>query len=344
GNIINSDSVTDVNGQVTVTLGSDNAGFASLSATGIDGEGNQVSASTEVEFIAADANSIIVDATPDSVGPDGQTSTITAVVRDEEGNLVKGKVVNFLVDDVSGGNISVNQSTTDSSGIATTVYTSNAVSTFEAVKVYATVDGSSPEVSEFVSLTVGNRAFDISIGTGRLIDIPTDSSYSKEFSVFVTDPNSNPVENVDLTFSATPEKYNQGGVFRKGYWIFDDDLDVWYSFVTATCPNEDIDGNGILDDGEDLNGDGQLTPGNVATIPASGLSDENGQMLIEVSYAKQFGAWVDITIAVNGESAGSEDSETQNFSLTVAATDLTDEASPPPSSPYGRSTSCFDID
>lgn len=343
GNIIASDSITDANGQVTVTLGSDNAGFASLSATGVDDDGNQVSASTEVEFIAAEANSIIVDASPDSVGPDGETSTITAVVRDEEGNLVKGKVVNFLVDDVSGGNISVNQATTDSSGIATTVYTSNAVSTFEAVKVYATVDGSSPEVSEFVSLTVGNRAFDISIGTGRLIEIPTDSSYSKEFSIFVTDPNSNPVENVDLSFSATPQSFSSGGVYRKGYWEFDEDQDVWYSIVTATCDNEDINGNGLLDEGEDENGDEQLTPGNVASIPATGLTDENGQMLIDVSYAKQFGAWVDITIAVNGESAGSEASETQNFSLTVASSDLTDETSPPPNSPYGTGVNCNDV-
>lgn len=344
GSILSSDSVTDASGQVTVTLGSDNAGFASLSATGTDGDGNQVSTSTEVEFIAAEANSIIVDASPDSVGPDGQTSTITAVVRDEEGNLVKGKVINFLVDDVSGGNISVNQATTDSSGIATTVYTSNAVSTFEAVKVYATVDGSSPEVSEFVSLTVGNRAFDISIGTGRLIEIPTDSSYSKEFSIFVTDPNSNPVESVDLSFSATPQSFSSGGVFRKGYWEFDEDQDLWYSVVTATCANEDINGNGLLDEGEDENGDGQLTPGNVASIPATGLTDENGQMLIDVSYAKQFGAWVDITIAVNGESAGSEASETQNFSLTVASSDLTDETSPPPSSPYGVSANCNDTE
>jgi hypothetical protein len=342
GTITSADNATDANGQASFGIESNNAGFASISATGTDGEGILVSARAEVEFVATVANNIIVDGTPDSVGPDGQTSTITAVVRDAAGNLVKGKVINFLVDDVSGGNISVNQATTDRSGIASTVYESNAVSTFEAVKVYATVDDDQ-SISSFASLTVGARAFDVSIGTGRLIQIPTDSSYSKEFSVFVTDPDSNPVENVNLTFSATPEKFALGGVYRKGYWVYNEDIGVWETEVTATCTNEDVNGNGILDAGEDTNGDEQLTPGNVASIPATGVTDANGQMLVDISYAKQFGAWVDITIAVNGESAGSEASETQNFRLVVATSDLTDEASRPPNSPYGIGANCNDI-
>lgn len=365
GLVTSSDSQTDVNGKANFEIESNNAGFASISAKGIDSEGNEVSARAEIEFVATLANNIIVDGTPDSVAPDGQTSTITAVLRDAAGNLVKGKVINFLVDDVSGGNISVNQATTDRKGIASTVYTSNAVSAFEAVKIYATVDDDT-SISSFTSLTVGDRAFDISIGTGRLINTPTDSSYSKEFSVFVTDPDSNPVENVNLTFSATPEKFVLGGVYRKGLWTYSEDQNVWFveDSQLFECQNEDINGNGILDsedvndnkvldvgedtngngelDTEDNNGDGQLTPGNVATVPASGVTDQNGQMLFDISYAKQFGRWVDITITVSGESAGTEASETQNFSLIVAAADLTDESSPPPNSPYGVGPNCFD--
>ena len=343
GLVAESIASTDSEGNVAFSLQSNNAGFASITATGLDAEGNEVNARTLVEFVATVADNIIVDGTPDSVAPSGQTSTITSVVRDPNGNLVKGKVINFVVDDVSGGTISPNQATTNRSGIASTVYTSNAVSSFEAVKVYATV-ADTPSVSNFTSLTVGDRAFDISLGTGRLIEAPEQSSYSKEFSVFVTDPDSNPVPNANMTFSAPPVKFSDGGVFRKGFWSYDEVNDIWLQVITAICPNEDVDGNGILDAGEDTNGDGQLTPGNVASIPAIGLTDENGQMLVDINYAKQFGAWVDITIAVNGESAGSEASETQNFSLGVAASDLTDEASPPPSSPYGVGLNCNDID
>jgi hypothetical protein len=334
---------TDNNGNVTYSIESNNAGFASITATGIDGENNEVSARTLIEFVATVADNIIVDGTPDSVAPSGQTSTISSVVRDPNGNLVKGKVINFLVDDVSGGTISPNQATTDRSGIASTVYTSNAVSSFEAVKVYATV-ADTPTVSNFTSLTVGDRAFDISIGTGRLIEAPEQSSYAKEFSVFVTDPDSNPVPNALMTFAAPPVKFTDGGEYRKGFWRYDEDNNIWLQVITADCANEDVDGNGILDVGEDTNNDGLLTPGNVVSIPSTSNTDDNGQTLINILYAKQFGAWVDVDISVKAESAGSESSESQEFPLPVAATDLVDDASPPPSSPYGESSSCIDTD
>ena len=339
GSIVSADTVTDGAGRASFQVRSDNAGLASITATGVDNQNNEVSARVNILFVATQAHSIIVDATPDSIGPDGQTSTISAVVRDPTGNLVKDKAINFVVEDTSNGSLSTGRSTTDKNGIATTVYTSGSVSSVDSVRVIATVDDT-PSVNSFVTLTVGDRAFDITIGTGRFIASPTFSSYTKEFSVFVIDPDSNPVVNSELTFSAPPVKFSQGGVFRKGFWTWDAGLEIWVQNVTAICPNEDINGNGILDAGEDTNGDGQLTPGNVVSIPSSSTTDTNGQALIEMAYAKQFGAWVDVTIKVSSESEGSESSESQFFALGVAGTDLEDEASPPPNSPYGINTSC----
>ncbi|MDP5030531.1 Ig-like domain-containing protein [Paraglaciecola sp.] len=340
GNITSNTVLTNNLGVAEFTIESDNAGFASVSATGVDSDNAQVSARAEVEFIATDADSIIVDATPDSIAPSGQTSTIIAVVRDPNGNLIKGKTINFLVDDVSGGTISPNQATTDRSGIASTVYTSNAVSSFEAVKVYATVDDEQT-VSSFTLLTVGDRAFDISIGTGRLIEAPEQSSYSKEFSVFVTDPDSNPVANANMTFSAPPVKFIDGGVYRKGVWVWDADAEIYRNDIFfVDCPNEDVNGDGILNSGEDTNGDGLLTPGNVAAISSTGTTDANGQTLVNVLYAKQFGGWTEVDISVKAESAGSESKESQRFNLPVSTEDLTNEGSPPPHSPYGQQLNC----
>ncbi|MFT4809043.1 MAG: hypothetical protein ACI9LX_002381 [Paraglaciecola sp.] len=110
-------------------------------------------------------------------------------------------------------------------------------------------------------MTVGDRAFDISIGTGRLIEVPEQSSYSKEFSVFVTDPDSNPVPNALVTFYAPSAKFSDGGIFRKGFWNYDEDNDIWFQVITATCPNEVVDGNGILDVGEDANNNGIFDEG-----------------------------------------------------------------------------------
>ena len=342
GAIATSTKNTDSDGLVRFFISSDNAGFATVSATGTDSDGNQVTARTQIEFVATVADNIIVDATPDSIGPTGEISTISAVVRDARGNLVKGKTINFLLDDVSGGQISPNQATTDRSGIAKTVYTSNALSTFEGVKVYGTVDDTQ-SVSAFTLLTVGDKPFDIVFGTGNTIQSPTESSYTKEFSAFVTDPDSNPVENANITFSAPPKPFKQGGIYEKGFWIFNTTTNVWNKNVTAVCDNEDVNGNGILDEGEDINGDEQLTPGNVVAVQSQGTTDENGQVVFTLSYPKAFGIWTTVAITANGESQGSESSEQHDYGLGVAADDLTDSASAPPANPYGESANCNDI-
>nr|WP_254700696.1 Ig-like domain-containing protein [Paraglaciecola mesophila] len=342
GVIATSTKTTDSDGLVSFAISADNAGFASISATGTDSDGNQVTARTQVEFVATQADNIIVDATPDSIGPTGEISTISAVVRDARGNLVKGKTINFLLDDVSGGQISPNQATTDRSGIAKTVYTSNALSTFEGVKVYGTVDDTQT-VSDFTQLTVGDKPFDIVFGTGNTIQSPTESSYTKEFSAFVTDPDSNPVENANITFSAPPKAFNVGGTYQKGFWTFNTTANIWNKNVTAVCDNEDTNGNGILDEGEDINGDAQLTPGNVVAVQSQGITDANGQVLFTLSYPKAFGAWTTVSITANGESQGSESSEQHDYDLGIASGDLTDSASPPPDNPYGESANCNDI-
>ena len=336
-------TVTDANGVASFSIQSNNAGLTSITAQGIDGDGQSVSARTQFEFIATSATTIIVDASPDLIGPEGQTTTISAVVRDATGNLVKGKVINFRVDDVSGGFVSPNSATTDSNGIASTVYTSNAVSSEDAVIVHAEV-AENVSVTDFTTLTVGDRAFDISIGTGRIIQSPDESSYLKEFAVFVSDAAGRPVPNVNLTVSSTPVKFAAGGNYRKGYWVYDTGLEVWYTVTTAVCANEDINANGSLDAGEDTNNDGKLTPGIIGTISFAGNSrtNENGQATLEIRYPRAFGPWTDVEVSVFGQSAGSEALDSQQFTFSVAAADLTDEASPPPANPFGQSASCND--
>lgn len=335
---------TDANGIATFIINSNNAGLSSLSAIGSDGSGSEVTARAEVEFVATDAQIINVDASPDLIGPDGQTSTITAVVRDGTGNLVKGKLINFRLDDISGGFISPNSATTDSNGIASTVYTSNSVSSEDAVIVYADV-ADDASVTDFTTLTVGDRAFDISIGTGREIETPDTSTYLKRFAVFVSDSVGQPVVNAELTVSSTPVKFAQGGTYRKGFWVWNADVEVWQTTVTAVCSNEDIDANGRLDSGEDTNNDGELTPGIIGTVSFENdvsRTDANGQANIELRYPKQFAPWTDVEITVFGSSAGSETSDNLRITLPIAAADVTEETSPPPPNPFGSSSLCTD--
>ena len=352
---------TDADGIAEVIISSQYAGPASVSAVGSDGAGNEVTARAVVEFVATDVNSIFVDATPDIIGPEGQTTTITAVLRDSIGNLVKGKTVDFSLDiDSSGGSIAPNTAITDSNGIASTVYTSNAVSGDNGVTIAAQSDG----IVGTTELTVGDRAFDISLGTGSIIEIPDNSTYMKEFSVFVTDASGRPVANAELSTTITP---TDSPAYYKGGWAWNEDDAIYVSVVTFNCPNEDVnrDGilhivedinrngeldigedtnsDGILDLGEDTNGDGFLTPGNVASISFKdnvSRTDEFGQATLQIRYPKQFGNWTTTMISVFGQSAGSESVQSQEFRLGVAAEDLTEQASPPPASPFGSAATC----
>ena len=341
GTVTPSTVTTNASGIATVNISSPFAGPAAIAAIGVDADGNQVSARASVEFVASVVEDIFVDATPDLIGPEGETSTISAVVRDPDGNLVKDKVIDFSLIDSSGGSIQPNSARTGSDGIASTVYTSNAVSPEDGVTVTASADG----VTSQVSLTVGDRAFDISIGTATELGIPDTSTYLNEFAVFVSDSVGRPVNGAELTAKATPIKTSAGGQYRKGFWFFDTITEEWIDFTTAFCDNEDINSNGRLDDGEDTNGDGELTPGIVGTISfKEGIAetDQNGQATLELRYPKQFAIWTSVEVAVFGQSSGSEATDSLSLTLPIARTDVDDENDSPPPNPFGRSSSCLD--
>lgn len=342
----NATVATDANGQASIDISANNAGISSITASASDGSGNVlVSALTQVEFIATTPHTLIADASPDILGPDGQTSTISAVVRDVDGNLVKNSVVNFSVSDVSTGFVSPSQATTDSKGIATTVFTSGSVSTQDAVVISAFV-ADDPAIDDEVVLTVGARAFDISLGTGNELEEATSTSYLKRFGVFVSDSAGQPVSGVNLTASVAPVKYVNGGEYRTGFWVFDDDASQWVAIVNQNCETEDVNDNGILDTtprDEDTNEDGLLTPGLIGTIAfanGAAVTDENGYAELEYRYPRSYAIWYDAVISVFGQSTGSEASAKMRYTLSISADDVTDEGTSPPANPFGVTDQC----
>ena len=342
----NATVATDANGQASIDISANNAGISSITASASDGSGNVlVSALTQVEFIATTPHTLIADAAPDILGPDGQTSTISAVVRDVDGNLVKNSVVNFSVSDVSTGFVSPSQATTDSKGIATTVFTSGSVSTQDAVVITAFV-ADDPAIDDEVVLTVGARAFDISLGTGNELEEATSTSYLKRFGVFVSDSAGQPVSGVNLTASVAPVKYVNGGEYRTGFWVFDDDASQWVAIVNQNCETEDVNDNGILDTtprDEDTNEDGLLTPGLIGTIAfanGAAVTDENGYAELEYRYPRSYAIWYDAVISVFGQSTGSEASAKMRYTLSISADDVTDEGASPPANPFGVTDQC----
>ncbi|WDE13671.1 Ig-like domain-containing protein [Thalassomonas haliotis] len=360
GSLTSSSATTD-NGEVTATLTADNAGKALVTFTGTDGDivlNNQL----EFEFIAETVDTIVAQALPKSVGPSGQTSTISVVVKDANGNLVKNKDIDFTLTDTNGGTIFPASAVTDSNGSASTIYTSNNVSAQDGVSVQASVRDD-PGKADTVTLTVADRELFISIGTGNeIITDDADVSYNKQYAVFVTDVDSNPVENVNLTASAIPHS------FYKGNWWprYDgDEFIIWQAggeeeSITVDevvlfplkfeCSNEDLNLDGILDPGEDTNGNGLLTPGNIVAADGEVTTDDQGKAVINIRYAQSFAQWVDIRLVLSTQVNGTESYTETIFTLPVASADVLSEDIPPPSSsvdlksPFGRVANCTNTD
>ena len=355
---VNVNSATTVDGEVNVTLTSTDAGTALVTFVGsdvVDGKAVELTNQLEFEFFADTAATIKAQASPNSIGPNEQTSTISVVVKDVNGNLVKNKRIKFVLEDVSGGSIFPATAVTDSSGSASTIYTSNNTSAKDAVSITAVVEDT-PAITDTVNLTVSNRELFISLGTGNELDELGTTDYVKEYSVFVTDAESNAVENVELTVSAIPENY------YKGLWVptYDgSDFVLWLALGEGstntpgpvylgktTCANEDANFDGILDDGEDFNGDGKLTPGNIVSISGSLITDEDGRSLIKVTYPQSYGHWLDVKLIVSGKVTGSENSTQAIFTLPVSIDDINVEDVTPPTQgigtigPFGLSNDC----
>jgi len=358
--IVNANSATTADGEVTVTLTSTDAGKALVTFVGsdmVDGKAVELMNQLEFEFFADTAATIKAQASPNSIGPNEQTSTISVVVKDANGNLVKNKRVKFVLEDVSGGAIFPATAVTDSSGSASTIYTSNNTSAKDAISITTVVEDT-PAITDTVNLTVSNRELFISLGTGNEIDELGTTDYVKEYSVFVTDAESNAVDNVELTVSAIPENY------YKGLWVptFDgSDFVLWLALGEGStnfpgpvylpktaCVNEDANFDGILDAGEDFNGDGKLTPGNIVSISGSLVTDADGRSVIKVTYPQSYGHWLDVKLIVSGKVTGSENSTQAIFTLPVSIDDINVEDATPPTQgigtigPFGLSNDCSD--
>ena len=340
GTLSSFSAVTDGAGVATVTISSNNAGASVITATNSTGTTTGV----QIEFVADVPASISVQASPFTIGP-GEQSAITAIVRDPANNLVKNEIVVFVLDDVTGGQLSVAQAVTDSQGRAQTFYTaSSTTSANNGVSVTASVQANNA-ISEAVTLTVAQRELFISIGTGNSIFEPNTAQYRVEFVVQVSDSQGNGVEGVNVQVGILSDYY------YKGFWTYDTVASAWVQILRAgPCADEDVNRNGVLDAGEDFNGSGRVEAGNVAAaVPQTGsngtfVTDTGGFGIVDVFYAQDHARWVQATIEATTSVQGTEFAKASSFVLPINGDDVDDENTVPPgvNSPFGVSTNCAD--
>lgn len=322
-------ATTNGAGAATISISSNNAGPATITASTAAG----LTVQLPIEFVATEAASVEMQASPFVVGPNEQ-STITAIVRDAANNLVRDKLVTFSLQDTTNGQLSVGSALTDGQGRATTFYTaSNTTSANDGVIITGSVTEGAMTISDDVNLTVARRELFISLGTGNQIEEPNIAQYRLVYAVQITDAQGAGVPDVTVQLAILSDRYS------KGFYVAG--AQSWIRQVVHTCDDEDINRNGILDPGEDFNNSGQLEAGNIATVaPGTVTTDANGFALVEVTYPQEFGGWVDVTLTASTTVAGTEFAEANSFTLSLSAEDINDlNASPPGQpSPFGDGT------
>jgi len=328
-------ATTDASGDAKVYISSTFSGPSTLTAFVTGGP----STSTNINFIATTAAFINLQVVPATIGPnDGsqsvqQQATITSTIRDANNNLVKGKVIRFsITQDLSGGSLTTATATTDALGRASTTYVSSAATTSKnGVEITAFVEDT-PAVTGTVNLTVAQNGLFVRLGTGNNVAKVGATQYNKQYTVMVTDASGNAVGNENVTISVNPEQY------AKGSWT-----GGWTYSPVDTCPNEDINENGILDPGEDINNNGVIEPGNIAAAPAQVTTGSDGTFEFDIFYAREFAMWVYVRLTASTQVAGTESNDTVWFWLPIAAADVIDPTIAPPGqfSPFGTQVGCM---
>lgn len=262
--------------------------------------------------LSADVVSVNTDQSKNQIG-------ITAFFRDAANAPVPNVRVLFgVTGDNQTGSVGSGQNTvlSDASGSATTTYRPGAVSSpTNGVTVKACW-----KISDFVAgetvnncpagqlltttLTIVANPVSISIGTDNTISTATGGlTYIKKFVVLVVDSAGNPKADVQITPSV-----DLGG-YGKGYWTYNAGPKKWerapgfgtLGALTATCPNEDLNRNGVIDSGEDINGNKQLDPRksdvNISVV-GSTQTDASGTAVLQLQYPANIASWVKYKITV----------------------------------------------
>lgn len=354
GTISPNPATTNGSGDATANITASSTGTTILTASGT---GGTPAATLNVIFVTTSASSVTAQASPGTVavntsGSSTKQSVISVVVRDANNNLVKNAHVNFnLVADASGGSLAANSAATDITGSASVNYIAGtSFSGQNGVQIDATVDAVNgvaiTPISSSVYLTVASQTLYVRLGTDNKVfpDVPVQGVHTKKYTALVTDSAQNPVpDGTQVRFVLRPAPL-PGSSFYKGYFEWNATKKIWEQTsltILASCSSEDLNLDGLIQSGEDTNGNGRLDPTGVASVNATATTVA-GFAIAEISYAKEFAYWVDVELEARAGTAGNDPPSTVLFTLPGVTGDYTVETVSPPgvTSPFGIAAGC----
>lgn len=308
----------------TLTAGNA-AGKANIQIDALDSKGVILASLNRVFALSAPASqagTVTLQPSVSNVAPSSggttNTATLTATVRTagSPANAVGSAPVLFeIVNSTgSGEEISPAIAYTNSSGQATTTFTSGSQSTVGGLQIKATVlvNDSLTTISDTKSIFVNATGVSVSLGRANTEkSTADDANYEMGMSVLVVDNAGTAVKNALVTLSIFPTRYFTG--------VRNDSCDP-VDFPPANSryvagsstngfPNEDANENDTLDPGEDtgyydLNGDGALdkdgliTPAHATAgaVPSTVTTDENGVASFKYIYQKTYADWLEVRV------------------------------------------------
>jgi Bacterial Ig-like domain (group 1) len=312
---VSTTAVTDATGTATVNISSTSAGPAVITATGTG-----VTAQDTVNFVATAPTQLVLQASPDTVPTEGQ-STISATLTDANGNLVANQTIDFELQDVTGGSLSVGTAITNSQGQAQTVYTaSGTASAKDGVTITGTVPAFPAVPAGQVSLTVGGQTVFLSLGTGAFIsENAAKTQFIMPWVVTAVDSAGNPVDGVNVTMVVSSVNYSLGN------WTVPSGSTTWVQTTNLTCPATT----------------NPVFPGNIAAVaPATVTTNESsepGSASLNVLYPEDYADWVYVSLTATATVTGTQSSSSTSFWLPMLATyvDNIQAAIPGETSPFG---------
>ncbi len=346
---------TNANGEARFTILSNSAGPATFTVTALNGA---VENSIDVEFVATVPANLTLTSEGSQIPTLGSV-TLTATVTDANGNLVKNQEVSFASTNLFGGQLSPGSAVTDSEGMATTTFTAGNLATqYEELNVSAQVVGSAAAGN--TQLTVIERVLNLTIGTSNTItERALGTQYGIPFVVQVADGGGAPLDEAVVEVSVRPLAYRKGymdlidinGLTRNevtGFW----EAASWRQYYVG-CIAEDINGNRLLDAGEDNNGNGVLDPQDPSLLgPIDGgsptleggqiVTDATGTGLFELIYPASSALWAEVEIVARAPGFGVEAEAGYRMVLPTLSSVIEDWNNTPANhrSPYGVDFDC----
>ena len=358
--------VTGANGEYTFAYSAPATPGSYVITTNIAGKSDvrtvQVQPTSTVPVVATTIASASVSANPSVIavnvpGSQANRSEIRALFVGANNQPIPNVRVRFdLAGDVNsiGGAFTTGSTTlySDANGIVTSAFVPGSRSSpTDGVTVRACygVSDTDPNLTgcltnKSTTLTVTSEALGVSIGTNELIIVKS-LTYVKEFIVTVVDSAGVAKADVNLNVSLDLPNYRKGFMVGPGGWHKAGA--VLPSGDNAVCINEDKNRNGVLEAGDDDNGDGKLWPRkpDVVISLLQSKTRADGTAVLQIEYAKDHALWVDALITVSASGVAGSEGRDSRLVAPVPADSASIKSTDAPAyivSPYGTASVCTD--